>query len=152
MLICKGSRVRFILKDDREISPRGALLHDPTGRYWPKDSMLVVSFKRGGRRATDAERKGAPKDYLGRNHEARVGSVELPPRSLSEWQYVGDIKTILYVRPGTKAPGSYYHHFGGRRLAALFKSGKAKLYKRGSTYRVELGSGSIADDRGIVYP
>lgn len=152
MLICKGLRVRFIMKDGGEVSPRGALLHDPSGKYWPKNSMLVVGFKRGRRRATDDERRGAPKEYLGRTHDARVGSVELPPKQLSEWQARGEVATILYVRPGTKAPGRYYHHFGKRRIEAFFKSGKARLYQRGSLYRVEMGQGSLADDRGIVFP
>jgi len=152
MIICKGSHVHFIMMDGNKISARGSMLHDPSGRYWPKNSMLVTTFQRGSRKATDKEREGAPKEYLGRTHEAHVGSVELPPKALSEWDYVGEIKTILYVRPGRKAPGRYYHHFGQRRIEAFWRKGHAHLYKRGGAYRFQMGRKSIADDRGIVTP
>lgn len=152
MLICKGSRVHFVMKDGRKISAKGSMLHDPKGRYWPKNSMLVVVFQRGTRLATDDERAGAPKEYLGRTHKAHVGSVELPPKPLSEWDPLGEIKTLLYVRPGRKAPGAFYHHFGQRRIEAFWKKGKAFLFKRGSAYRIQMSRGSLADDRGVVYP
>jgi hypothetical protein len=128
------------------------MLHDPSGKSWPACSLLIVGFDRRGRVATDDERKGAPKEYLGRKYEPRIGSVELPPRSLSEWSSLGEIETIYYVRPGTKAPGKYFHDFGKRRLRAFFKKGKATLYRRGSAYRVELGRGCIAHHDGIVFP
>jgi hypothetical protein len=156
VLIAKGNRVKFILKDDTGVpergTVRGSMLHDPTGKSWPKNSLLVTSFNRSGRLATDAEKRGAPKEYLGRTHAARVGSVNLPPKALSEWTYVGELKTILYVRPGRKAPGAFYHHFGQRRIEAFWKKGRAHLYRLGSAYRVQLGNGALADDRGIVHP
>ena len=152
MLIVKGNRVKFVLKDGTKISASGLMMHDPSGRYWPKNSMLVASFSRGGRLATDKEKSGAPREYLGRTHPARIGSVNLPPKPLGDWDYVGELKTILYVRPGRKAPGAFYHHFGQRRIEAFWKSGKAHLYRRGSAYRVQMGKGSLADDCGIVYP
>jgi hypothetical protein len=152
MLIAKGHEVAFKLQDGRLKRVSGSMLHDPSGHDWPKDSMLVASFKRSGRPATDAEKEGPPKHYLGRHHEARVGSINLPPRSLEEWKRVGEVATIYYERPGTKAPGRFYHHFGKRRLEAFFKKGKAVLYKRGSAYRLELGPGSIATQDGIVFP
>ena len=152
MLIAKGNRVKFVLKDGTEISARGSMLHDPSGRWWPKSSLLVTTFHRGGRRATDDERRGAPQEYLGRTHEAQVGSVNLPPKPLSGWEYVGELKTILYVRPGRKAPGAFYHHFGQRRIEAFWRKGKAHLYRYGSAYRVQLGKHALADDRGIVHP
>lgn len=124
------------------------MLHDPSGQDWPKDSLLVCAFRRGRRPADDQ----TAKHYLGREYQAHVGSVQVPPRELTSWKRVGDIATIYYERPGTKAPGRYYHHFGKRRLEALFKKGNAVLYKRGSAYRVELGAGSVADDRGLVFP
>jgi len=152
MLICKGTNVRFVMEDGRKIATRGAMLHDPSGRYWSKNSLLIASFPRGGRLATDAEKQGTPREYLGRLHPARVSRVTLPPKPMSEWKPLGQIRTILYARPGTKAPGKYFHHFGGRRIQAFFKSGKAFLYKRGSAYRVEADDKTIYDDRGLVYP
>jgi hypothetical protein len=152
MLVCKGNRVKFVLKDGTKISARGSMLHDPSGRYWAKCSLLIVSFQRSGRLATDDERAGAPREYLGRTHQARVGSVSLPPKPLSEWELVGELDEILYVRPGRKAPGSFFHKFGGRRIETFWRKGKARLYKLGRSYRVELGHRCLADDRGIVTP
>jgi hypothetical protein len=152
MLIAKGTDVSFELESGRLVRVSGSMLHDPTGDYWPEDSMLVMSFRRNGRLATDDEKSGPPKDYLGREHKARIGSVSLPPRSIKEWKRIGDVKTIYYERPGTKSPGRYFHHFGKRRLEAFFKKGKAVLYKRAGAYRLELGDGAIASDRGIVWP
>jgi hypothetical protein len=152
MLIAKGQHVAIKLETGRLVRARGSMLHDPTGEFWPKDSMLVTSFRRSGRLATDEEKQGDPKSYLGREYEARVGSVNLPPQALSEWKRVGEIETVYYERPGTKAPGKFFHHFGKRRIEAFFKKGDATLYKLGSAYRIEFGVGAVLDDRGIVYP
>jgi hypothetical protein len=151
VFICKGTQVRFKMKDGCTIKARGAMLHDPVGHSWPRCSLLIAPFQRGGRAATEAEKDGAPKEYLGRTHEYHVGKLDRPPSSLSEWERVGEVATIYYVRPGRKAPGRFYHHFGQRRLAAFYKKGKAILYKRGSMYRVELARGCIVDGRGIVF-
>jgi hypothetical protein len=152
MIIAKGQDVAFKLQSGRIVRPRGSMLHDPTGQDWPKDSLLVASFRRSGWPATDAEKSGDPKNYLGRQYEAHVGIVNLPPKSLSEWKHIGDVATIYYERPGTRAPGRFYHHFGKRRIEVFFKKGSATLYKREAAYCVDLGSGAIADDRGIVFP
>jgi hypothetical protein len=152
VLICKGHNVGFKLQTGRMVRASGSMLHDPSGDSWPKDSVLVASFRRNGRTATDEEKAGDPKNYLGRQYEAHIGSVSLPPRSLDQWKRVGEIATVYYERPGTRAPGRFYHHFGKRRLEAFFKKGKAVLYKRGSAYRVQMGDGAVFSDRGIVFP
>lgn len=153
MLVDKGHRVWMKLDDGREVVTRGAMLHDEAGRSWPSSSILFIPFQKLGTLASDAQAKGAPRHYLGREHEVRVGRVELPPRSRSEWTEVGPVKRIEYVRGGTRAPGGFYHNFGERRLAGLFRSGKHPvLYKCGHAYRLELGAKSIADSRGIVFP
>jgi hypothetical protein len=155
MLIRKGSQVRFELDDGRELAaPRGSsMLHDPAGTKWGKCSLLFVSFRKNVRKPTEKELAGAPKDYLGREHSARVGTVELPPRALASWEKVGHVKEIMYVRHGTKARGGFYHPFGVRTALMLFRKGRHPiLYKRGSAMRLELGGDCIADDRGIVYP
>lgn len=153
MLVAKGSSVWMKLDDGREVLTRGAMLHDESGHSWPKNSLLFASFKRLGTPATDAQAKGAPRNYLGRGYSVSVGRVELPPKVLSAWTEVGPVKRVEYVRGGSKAPGGFYHNFGERRLAGLFRSGKHPvLYKHKSMYRLELGSNSIADDRGLVFP
>jgi hypothetical protein len=152
VLICKGAHVSFRLQNGRLVHARGSMLHDPSGDFWPKDSMLVTTFRRSGRPATDEEKSGDPTHYLGREHQAHVGSVKLPPQAISEWKRVGQVATIYYERPGTRAPGRFYHHFGKRRLEAFFKKGSATVYRRGSAYRLEMGVGSIATHNGIVFP
>jgi hypothetical protein len=153
MLIIKATQVRFVMEEGPAVSCRGVLMHDPGGRGWPSCSCLIMSAPRGGRAATDAEMKGAPRHYLGRGYEGRVGSVKLPPKALSEWDLVGTVERITYRRTGIRAPGKYYHDFGKRILANLFIKGKRPLlYKRGTAYRLELHSGCKLDDRGFVQP
>ena len=160
MLVCKAYEVGFEL-----ISRRGklwcpktaAMLHDEDGTSWPKCSVLIARFTHSLRRATDEEVKGAPKNWLGRKYDADIGSVDLPPRSLSSWTRVGDIRRMYYERIGTKAPGRYQHGVNKPRglfhVVWLFKGdGEATLYKRGRVWRVEMSKNCIFDDRGIVYP
>ena len=71
MLVCKGSSIKFKLKDGRTISARGSLLHDPKGTHWPKCSLLVCSFSRDGGEVTDAQ-KSDVKSYLGRAPTSRT--------------------------------------------------------------------------------
>jgi hypothetical protein len=152
MLIAKGQQVAFRLQSGKMVRASGSMLHDPTGEFWPKDSMLVASFRRSGRPATDEEKQGDAKNYLGREYKSHIGSIELPPSALSAWKRIGGIETIYYERPGTKAPGKFFHHFGKRRIEAFFKKGSATLYKLGASYRIEMSPGSIATDRGIIFP
>jgi hypothetical protein len=152
MLISKGTHVAFGMSSGRLLRASGSMLHDPIGAAWPKDSLLVATFRHGKRLASDEEKAGAPKHYLGREYAAHIGTIDLPPRSIGEWKRIGEVETLYYERPGIRAPGRYYHHFGRRRLEAFFKKGKAILYKRGSAYRLEMGKGSVATDLGIIFP
>lgn len=155
MFIRKGTSVWFKLEDGKRVSaPRGAaLLHDPSGKQWNKCSALVAPFRTNVRPATEAEMKGAPSEYLGRSYRASVGTLEVPPRRLSEWERIGVVKEIRYTRGGTKAPGKFFHPFNKRVLMFAFTAGdRAVLYRRGNAMRLEMGSGCIWDDRGIVRP
>jgi hypothetical protein len=160
VLIVKGHAVIFELDDGKEIRPRASLgmAHDPDGEAWPKRSVLIASYKRG--RGAPAEYKGPARAYLGRNYKPRQGTMELPPRALAEWTYVGRVSQIFYERPGTRAPGKYRHKFGkGDHFHRLFKGNgpMPRLYRSpalrcGTVYRLELPPGSVADDRGYVWP
>lgn len=157
MLICKGTRVRLHLADGRILSPRGSMLHDPKGRYWPKNSLLIGGFTRSGGDLSDEQYRGAPKDYLGRNHTPHVGYVDLPPKRIGEWVDVEEVVRIDYVRGGTRAPGGFRHHFGKprglMRLVHLVKGKRRVILRRwGRFYRVDMGPGSMADSRGIAFP
>ncbi len=130
------------------------MLHDPRGTSWGKNSLLFVKFRPNVRAPTETEYEGDAKHYLGQKHRARVGAVELPPRALSSWEKLGNVKQIFYTRVGTKAPGRFQHPFGVRTMLMLWRKGKSPvLYRYGSSaMRLELGSSAILDDRGIVFP
>lgn len=147
MLIARGHDVSFVMADGRDIEVSGALLHDSSGKAWPKCSALIATFKRGPAVEMDAESK----DYFGRGYDAHEGRVELPPRDLKAWKLVGEVKKIFYERTG-RHHGLFQHEMGKRRLWAFFKSGKATLYRLGRAYRLELGKGCIWDSRGLVFP
>jgi len=160
VLAAYGDDVGLVMTDGRKFDcpKRFCMLYDGTGEYWPKDSLLVASIKRGRRRASDQEYKGDPKHWLGRNYEAHVGSFDRPPRSLSEWKRVaGTARKIFYDRFGDRAPGQFKHTFntarGLYRIVALFRGERDVIvYRRGRTYRIDLGAGSIVSDLGIVWP
>lgn len=169
-LICMGREVEFDLRETPigrfdqgktvVAPPDAGLLHDESGAYWPRCSLLVANFERG------SEETDEGKNYFGRGAGVKRGSVELPPKDISAWQKLGEIKTIFYDRAGTKAPGYFKHQFnkprGLYKLVFLVKGKAGKqpavlytLFSRRlgqSFYRVELPSGCIVDDRGIVLP
>jgi hypothetical protein len=153
--IVKGRACRFEMKDGPDVSCAGAMIHDPSGRHWPKNSVLCGPFRARVRRASDDEYRGAARDYLGTTHQASVGVVQMPPRSLGEWTYVGEVDRIFYTRTGRKRPGRYQHpFFKPTALATLVRGrrGKVRLYRRGQFCRLELPRGAQLDNRGYVYP
>lgn len=157
MLIEKGTHIRVKLAGKKERGLRGAMMHDPDGEYWPECSLLIGSFSKYERPADEDEYQGAPKYYLGRTVSPYVGSVDLPPRALSEWDNLGDVEIFYYVRPGSKAPGEYNHHMnkprGMMHLVFMVKGrGRAILRKCDGFYRLDFPDGCILDDRGIAWP
>ena len=152
-LIAKGRACRFDMKDGSSISARGGMLHDPSGRYWPRNSILIGPFRPRRRKVTDEEYRGSAVDYLGRRHKAYVGSIDTPPKSLAGWTYEGEVETLWYTRGGTKARGRFYHDVNGHALSTAIKGrGKIRLYRRGRFYRLQLPRGAILDSRGYVWP
>ena len=151
-----GRQIRLHIDGGRMIRPRGVMVFDPSGKYWPKCSLLIMPIGRTVRAASKDEYQGLPRNYLGRGHIARVASVEIPSRD--GWRLVGELHRIDYVRGGTRAPGGYRHHMnkprGIYRVTHLLKGGKIPVMvsKLGNAYRIDLPSGCVVDDRGIVYP
>ena len=154
-LVLKGTDVAFELEDGREIeaSKRYGMLHDETGREWPARSVLVGPFRKGGE-AEDPPRRA--RDYLGRTYTIKQGEAktEIVPRALWNWDELGQVARIYYLRGGTKAPGRWQHPFNKRSaFAVLVKGpGKVTLYKWGAWYRLQLPRGAMLDSRGIVWP
>lgn len=146
MLIAKGFRVRFVMKDGRKISPPPsyALLHDESGTHWNYSSSLVMPISTSNQ-DPDAQDSHARTYFSATPLE---GSAELPPKSLSQWEPLGVIAEVLYTRRRPRnLPGAnqddYFHPI---------EKGTARLYKRGRIYRMELGSNALWNWRGIVRP
>lgn len=153
--IVKGRSTLFEMKDGPNVTCAGGMIHDPSGRAWPRNSVLCGPFRPRVRAATPEEYRGWAKDYLGSSHRPMVGIVDVPPRTLSEWTYLGEVERIFYTRTGRKRPGRYQHEFfKSTALATLVRGrhGKVKLYRRGRFVRLELPKGAQLDARGYIYP
>lgn len=152
-LIVKGRSVSFDLVDGYKIDAPAAwgMIHDPTGRYWKRTSVLVMPFDKLG---AEVEGDKHSRDYLGRTHRTRAGDVRLPPRPLGEWKLEGAVSKIWYTRHGAKHGGKRFQHsFNAPSLARLFKGrGKVRLYSRTGAFRLELSRGAMLDARGYVWP
>src|ERR1700747_1236863 len=137
LLICRGKTIAIDLVDGGAIDPPAShgLLHDPSGRLFPKRSLLIGPFERG----SPADEETIPReagDYLGRAYEVRRRECRLSPKELSAWKRVGEVATlgnaqgeIFYTRGGTRAPGRFRHKFNKASLSRLFRGrGKVTLY------------------------
>jgi hypothetical protein len=150
MLIAKGYAPVFVFKNGSTRRGR-VLLHDEGGESWPYSSGLVVpSFKREGKPCDDAKAKA----YYGSSYRLKEGSITLPPRDLSAWRPVGEVRRADYDRRGHIEPGPKKHAFGQVRSPLFLwrRGGHPILYVYRSFMRIELGSGCEWDWRGIVHP
>lgn len=157
-----GTGVRLHMVSGGMVRPRGSMIYDPSGRDWPKCSLLIASRGKEVRKATPDEYEGAPKHFLGKNHVIQAARIDYPSKTVSDWEKIGLVKRVDYIRGGTKAPGGFRHSIhkprGVYRLlhgVLNFVSGGKKpavLRKRERFYRLDLPDGCIVDDRGIVYP
>jgi hypothetical protein len=141
MLIAKCYATALHLDGGGTVRPSGAaLMHDPTGRHWPKTSCLIASFQRRGgplKSPTDEQKAWATDPAM-----VRMGVVETPSRTLEGWKFVGRVNRIDYTRHGAHAD-KYTHEF---------KEPHPRLYRRGRVLRLELGRGAEFNWRGFVNP
>jgi len=151
-LIQKGRNVEFLMKEGGSFRCKGSMMHDPSGRYWPKASVLCGPLSASARKAIRYEVTGEAHHYL--NREPRMTEVDTPPRSLKGWEYLGEVVEIRYTRTGNRRPGRYFHEFSKKTaLTTLVKGkGKARLYRLGRWYRLDLPVDAILDTRGFVWP
>jgi len=157
MLVCMGRNVVIDLDSESiELPERWGMLYDPSGEFWPKRSILFAQFEQG----TDADGSDVGKRYFGRWVEVRRGRVTLPPRNPEMWKRIGQVRQVYYERAGKNA-GYFRHRFndprGWVRLVAFFKKDVAEtppvLFRcAGEALKLELSTGCIVDDRGIVLP
>jgi hypothetical protein len=157
VIVVKGTHVAFDLKGrshDRErpdIVCRASLglMRDPEGMRWPRCSALIGPFGKGGPVVESAYAR----KWVGKGVTTRQGSVALPPKDLSAWKTLGEVETLYYLRPGTRAPGMYRHAFNKDVLSRLvFGRRKVMLRKHGRFYRLDMGDRCTIDDRGFVFP
>jgi hypothetical protein len=153
VLVVKAHAVSFVMRGGRRIKPpaTAGLIHDENGQHWPRCSVLVMPYRPGTRRGqlTTAARR-----YFGAGYDARVSTLDLPPRDLGDWTELGAVERIFYTRAGAIFGGTRFQHkykaggwhfaFTGRRAATL--------YRRGGAYRLELGAGCVVNRRGFVAP
>lgn len=151
-LIQKGRNVEFLMKEGGSHRCQGSMMHDPSGRYWPRTSVLCGPLSANARRAMKEDITAEARHYL--NRDPRMARVDTPPRSIKGWTYLGEVEEIRYTRTGNRSPGRYFHEFSkGTALATLVKGkGRARLYRLGRWYRLDLPSNAILDTRGFVWP
>ena len=161
MLIVKGHAVSFDLVDGKKIDApaRNGMMHDPTGRYWKRTSVLVGPYER---LSEESDGDKYTRDYLGSGFAVRVGDTylnragdsKLPPKALSAWAYEGEVEKIYYTRHGARNGGKRFKHkMNEMSLARLFKGkGHARLYSCGAWYRLDLPRGAILHRAGFVWP
>jgi hypothetical protein len=160
MLVATCYHVSLKLEDGRRVRPPGACLHDNTGTEWPRGSVLIAPFKK----------TGEPLDHAGREAEQwstiagkpRRGQLPAPPKSLSQWSFVGAVAAIDYERYGEHAD-KYRHEFDGegerggdapwsKMLFLEIAAPQPVLYRYRSIYRMELPDGFVFNWRGFVWP
>jgi hypothetical protein len=156
-MLCLGDRVVFILKkDDEEIErpKKHALLHDPWGKAWPKNVLLIGPFAPGPR-VPERDVPDEVRRFLGRGAVIHRGSTatETLPKHLGAWEKVGVLADVCYMRYGTREPGPHDHKFERMGLMRLFYGRRsAVLYELGAWRRIQLPPNARIDERGILYP
>jgi hypothetical protein len=173
MLAAKGYRTDLKLVSGRTVRPRGAMLHDESGRDWPYRSVLFMSFKKGGgwteREDEEAEDNSDAIRYFG--YQPRAGRLELPDETrVEDWDFVDDVHAINYSRPGAQPAesngfldflnilgrpnknfkGDYTHTFKHGWL--IFAGWSPALYRLRSIYRLELPPWAEVSWKGFVTP
>jgi len=160
MLVATCWHITMVLESGRRIKPRGAALHDSTGRDWPKNSVLIMPFERTGEVLKNPDKEA--KRWSATPENVHRGVAEQPPRALSAWRRVGCVEKIDYERYGEHAD-RYTHTFdshgdkgdgGPISKMLLFETGipHPVLYSLNGKYRLELPPGFQFNWRGFVWP
>jgi len=149
MLIAKGYEVACRIDGGILRAPQSyGMMHDSSGKDFPKDMVLVAPFQRERRTVSDDEASR----YFG--YTPRAGVVRLPSRNLRSWNRIGEVSAIDYRRPGTEG-GDYRHEFaagdaGG--LYWLFPGTKPMLFHQRRMLLLHFTDGVILNWRGFVWP
>jgi hypothetical protein len=147
----KGTHVMFDMAEGTRIKcpARDGMIHDPTGRAWPRCRVLVGPFRRSRR---EIEPTKEMVKYYGKDYRPTAATVTLP-RGEKKTK-LGEVVMIYYLRLGTRAPYGFHHPFKNESkfLGAVLRRHPAHLYEVGNFYELVLPDGCIVDDRGYVFP
>ncbi len=143
-LMILGEEVSFLRGPNRDAfvaNPTMVLVRDLSGERWDRCDLLVL------RRESDQVGVGWAREDLYKEAGKYYGAgVELETSRLAKpkgrWQSRGQIDTLWYKRRG-EHEGRYTHRFAFPLPLESTASGE---------YRLRLGKGCIANERGIVYP
>jgi hypothetical protein len=124
--------------------PKGyGIVHDPDGEVLRPCDVYLAPF-----RMTREKVKLSPKlqEYFGVGTEGRRLVITKPSGA---WHPVGHVTMIWYYRPGTRAPGDYFHPFYKDRI---FRKEPLGLWRAGRVYMLALPGDCVVNHRGFVYP
>jgi len=143
-LVILGDEVSFLRgpNDDAIVAdPSYLLVRDVSGRHWDRCDLLILraGFDLPAIGLGDVDVHQWAAKYYGLGRDLEDFSLAKPK---GRWQARGRIDTLWYRRSGEYA-GRYTHSFA--HPLALEST-------QGGEFRLRLGDGCIANERGIVYP
>jgi hypothetical protein len=157
MLVCVGYDVDFELESSRVVRApeNAAMLYDKTGHQWPYTSLVVVPFRRLGKKAERGNRFA--KAWFGRSYDLLEGSAAVPDRDMTAWREVGPVLRVFYTRGSgdqreARRAGDYEHDFSIRGPFDFFTFRRPKLpmlYRRGAALRLEIARDYAVTAAGI---
>lgn len=121
MLVARGRAVSLVMQSGRIVTApaRAEILHDPDGRDWPEDAVLIAPFKHTG--APETRPSSAAKDHF-KDQTILRGRIALPGRNMRLWREVGQVASIRYDFRGPHyAPEGHEHEF--KRMPTLYRFG-----------------------------
>lgn len=122
------------------------MLHDPSGRQWPKCDVLMMKGQLKPQDSQVRRPTEAAKDYFGAVPIFQQ-SFKIPPKDYDGWKEVGQCVEIYYDRVGaTEDP--FHHPFDRSALPILYTAtidGK-------KFWRLSTGTGCEINERGYVWP
>jgi hypothetical protein len=153
MLVVKGRRIVVHLTAGKKLYA-SAMMHDETGKQWPRTSVLLASFRKIGTPLDDMT-------YFGEDYTPHEGVLEIQGelravKALSSWRLVGQAIEIDYDRKGGALKGvseKDYEPFKKNAYKHDFKK-PVNVYRHrsGKALRIELGPSARLNWKGFIYP
>jgi hypothetical protein len=123
------------------------MIHDESGSHWPKNSLLIAPYKRAGK--IIASPTLTMKQWLGSDYETREGDVTYPPRAQSNWEDLGLVYSLYYVRNGEREKGLFVHRVKEKTFPFFGRDVHVYLRRWGVYYRIDFPDGLTVTWRGV---